>query len=186
MGQVVRRGRNESVNERIRISPKLARNGSLWYRAAAHVFDDQDVAHVIRMDAFVAPTAEAAIKRSQTGAAAGVWIKIGAHLDDTADRTVFLGKKQCATKRIPGRTIDAVESSQTIRVAWCHQRDAMIGMRHIKIDSREIGAIGISVWHFMSLKKEMPAIIVARRGATRIMIQNEISIFIRLGTTAIA
>ena len=38
----------------------------------------------------------------------------------------------------------------------------------------------------MSLKKEMPAIIIVRRGATRIMIQNEISVFIRLSATAIA
>jgi hypothetical protein len=102
MSQVVRGGRNESVNERIRISPKLTRNSSLWYGAAAHVFDDQDVAPVIRMDAFVAATAEAAIERAQTGAAAGVWIKIGAHLDDTADSAVFLRKQQCSTKRIPG------------------------------------------------------------------------------------
>ena len=116
---------------------------------------------------------EAAIERAQTGAASGVRIKIGAHLDDTADSTVFLGKEQSATKRIPSGTIDAVESSQTIRVAWCHKCDAMIGMRHIKIDSREIGAISISVRHFMPLKKEMPAIIVARRGAARITIENE-------------
>ena len=38
----------------------------------------------------------------------------------------------------------------------------------------------------MSLKKEMPSIIVAGRRATRIMIQNEVSVFIRLGATAIA
>ena len=90
------------------------------------------------MDAFVTAAAEAAIERAQTGAASGVRIKIGAHLDDTADSTVFLGKEQCATKRIPGGTIDAVESSQTIRIAWCQKRDAMIGMRHIKIDSRDV------------------------------------------------
>ena len=38
----------------------------------------------------------------------------------------------------------------------------------------------------MSLKKEMPAVIIVLRGATGIMIQNEISVFIRLGATAIA
>ena len=138
------------------------------------------------MDAFVAALTEAAIERAQTGAASGVGIKIGAHLDNSADSTVFLGKEQSATKRIPGGTIDAVESSQTIRVAWCHKCDTMIGMRHIKIDSRDIGAISISVRHFMPLKKEMAAIIVVRRWATRIMIQNEISIFIRLSATVIA
>ena len=94
MSQVVRGGRNESVNEGIRISPELPGDSSLWYGAAAHVFDDQDVAPVIRMDAFVAATPEAAIERAQTGAAAGVWIKIGAHLDHTAYSTVFLGKEQ--------------------------------------------------------------------------------------------
>src|SRR5512140_1407195 len=132
------------------------------------------------MDAFITATAEAAIERAQTGAAAGVWIKIGAHLDHTADSTVFLGKQQCSSKRIPGGTIDAVESSQTIRVTWCHKCDAMIGMRHIKIDSREVGAISISVRHFVALKKEMPAIIIVRRWATGIMIQNDVSIFIWL------
>src|SRR6476659_1346669 len=157
MSQVVRRGRNESVNERIRISPKLPRNSSLWYRAAAHVFDDQNVAPVIRMDAFITATAEAAVERAQTGTGTGVRIKIGAHLDDTADRTVFLGKEQGASKRIPCGTIDAVESSQTIRVTWCHKCDAMIRVRHIKIDAREVGAISISVRHFMYLKKEMTA-----------------------------
>ena len=62
----------------------------------------------------------------------------------------------------------------------------MIGVRDIEIDSREVSAVGISVRHFMSLKKEMPAIIIVRRRATRIMIQNEISVFIRLSATAIA
>ncbi len=38
----------------------------------------------------------------------------------------------------------------------------------------------------MSLKKEMAAVIVALCGATGIMIQNEISVFIRLSATAIA
>jgi hypothetical protein len=62
----------------------------------------------------------------------------------------------------------------------------MIRVRHIKIDARDVGAIGISVGHFMPLKKEMPAIIIVRRRATRIVIQNEISVFVRLSATAIA
>ena len=37
----------------------------------------------------------------------------------------------------------------------------------------------------MSLKKEMPSIVVTGRRATRIMIQNEVRVFIRLGSTAI-
>ena len=45
------------------------------------------------MDAFVAATAEAAIERAQTGAASGIRIKIGAHLDDAAVSTGFLGKE---------------------------------------------------------------------------------------------
>src|SRR5258708_24545408 len=64
LSQVVRRSRNESVNERIRISPKLPRHSSLWYGAAAHIFDDQDVAPVIRMDAFLAAATQAAIQRA--------------------------------------------------------------------------------------------------------------------------
>ena len=59
----------------------------------------------------------------------------------------------------------------------------MIGTRHIEIDARDVSEIAAVL---MSLKKEMPAIIIARRGATRIVIQNEISVFIRLGATAIA
>ena len=69
---------------------------------------------------------------------------------------------------------------------WRHKCDAMIGMRHIEIDARDVSAISISVRHFMSLKKEMPAVIIALCGATGIMIQNEISVFIRLSATAIA
>ena len=61
----------------------------------------------------------------------------------------------------------------------------MVGSRHIKIDSRDVSAIGIPVRHFMSLKKEMPSIVVTGRRATRIMIQNEVRVFIRLGPTAI-
>jgi hypothetical protein len=38
----------------------------------------------------------------------------------------------------------------------------------------------------MSLKKEMAAIIVALRGATGIMIKNQVSVFVRLSATAIA
>ena len=120
MSQIVRRRRNEPVNERVWI-PSIIHN-----RSAADILDDQDVAPVIRMNSFITATAEAAIERAQTRAAAGVCIKIGAHLDDPADSTVFLGKEQCSTKRIPGGTIDAVESSQKIRVTWCHKCDAMI------------------------------------------------------------
>ena len=42
----------------------------------------------------------------------------------------------------------------------------MIGMRYIEIDPRNVSTISISVRHFMPLKKEMPAVIVARCGAT--------------------
>ena len=54
------------------------------------------------MGAFVTATAKAAIKRAQTSACSGVWIKIGAHLNDAAIRASFLRKEQRATKRIPG------------------------------------------------------------------------------------
>ena len=63
MSQIVRRCRNEPVNKRVRI-PSIIHN-----RGAADVLDDPDVAPVIRMDAFVTATAEAAIERAQTGAA---------------------------------------------------------------------------------------------------------------------
>ena len=59
----------------------------------------------------------------------------------------------------------------------------MIGTGHIEIDARDVSEIAAVL---MSLKKEMPAVIVALRGATRIMIQNEISVFIRLSATATA
>jgi hypothetical protein len=59
----------------------------------------------------------------------------------------------------------------------------MIGIRHIKIDARDVSEIAAVL---MSLKQEMAAIIIARRGTTRIMIQNEISILVRLSASAIA
>ena len=93
--------RNESVNERIRISPKLPRDRTRGDSRTADILDDQNVALVIRMDAFVTAAAEAAIERSQTLARSGGRIKIRAHLDNTADSTVFLGKEECATNRIP-------------------------------------------------------------------------------------
>ena len=59
----------------------------------------------------------------------------------------------------------------------------MVGTRHIEIDARDVSEIAAVL---MSLKKEMPAIIVVRRGTTRIMIQNEISVLIRLSVSSIA
>jgi hypothetical protein len=59
----------------------------------------------------------------------------------------------------------------------------VIGIRYIKIDARDVSEI---VAVLVSLEKEMPAIIVARRGTTRIMIENEISVFVRLGATTVA
>ena len=59
----------------------------------------------------------------------------------------------------------------------------MIGRRHIEIDARDVSEIAAVL---MSLKKEMAAVIVVRRGATGIMIKNEISVFIRLSATASA
>ena len=59
----------------------------------------------------------------------------------------------------------------------------MIEIRYIKIDARDVSEI---VAVLVSLEKEMPAIIVARRGTTRIMIENEISVFVRLGATTVA
>ncbi len=57
MSQVVRRCGNEPVNERVWI-PSTIQN-----RGAADIFDDQDVAPVIRMYAFVTAASEAAIQR---------------------------------------------------------------------------------------------------------------------------
>ena len=111
LSQIDRTRGNEPVNERVRIPSEI-------HRRTADILDDQDVAPVIRMDAFVTAAAEAAIECAQTGARSGVRIKIGAHLDDTAVSTGFLRKEQRATERIPGGPIDAVESSQTIRVGW--------------------------------------------------------------------
>jgi hypothetical protein len=59
----------------------------------------------------------------------------------------------------------------------------MIGIRDIEIDARDVSQIAAV---FMSLKKEMPPVIVVSRRTTRIMIQNEISVFIGLSATAIA
>jgi hypothetical protein len=59
----------------------------------------------------------------------------------------------------------------------------MIGIRHIEIYARDISEI---VGVLVALKKEMPAIIVVRRGTTGIMIKNEISVFVRLCVCAIA
>jgi hypothetical protein len=54
------------------------------------------------MNAFVTAAAKTSIQRAQTSACSGVWIKIGAHLNDAAIRASFLSKEQGATKRIPG------------------------------------------------------------------------------------
>jgi hypothetical protein len=59
----------------------------------------------------------------------------------------------------------------------------MIGICHIEIDARDVSEIAALL---MSLKEEMPAIIVVRRRTTRIVIKNEISVFVRLSATAIA
>src|SRR5689334_7942832 len=62
----------------------------------------------------------------------------------------------------------------------------MIRMGHIEIDAGYVSAVSIPVWHLMSLEQKMPAIIVAFRRATGIMVQNEVSVFIRFSATAIA
>ena len=76
-----------------------------------------------------------------------------------------------------------LKSSQTILLDRRQKRDAMIGTRHIEIDARDVSEIAAVL---MSLKKEMPAIIVASRRATGIMIKNQIRVFIRLSATASA
>src|SRR5262249_22721903 len=138
---------------------------------------------IVGMDALVTALAQTAIERAQTSAPSGVRIEIGAHLDDAAGRGGFLGKEHRAAKRIPGRTIDAVKVSQTTRVNRRQKRDAIVGIRHIQIDTRNIGEIAAVL---MPLKEEMPPIIIARRGATRIMIQNEVGVLIRLSVSSIA
>ena len=95
MSQIVRRCRNEPVNERVRIL------SIIHDRGAAEILDDPDVAQVIRMNAFVTATAEAAIERAQTAAASGIRIKIGAHFDHAAVRPGLLGKEHGSAKRIP-------------------------------------------------------------------------------------
>src|SRR5690242_17907811 len=119
------------------------------------------------MNAFVAALAQTAIQRAQTSAPSGVGIKIGAHLDDAAESAIFLREEEGACKRIPCRTIDPVKEGETSRVDWRQKRDAMIGTRHIEVDARDVREIAAVL---VSLEEEMPAIIVARRGATRIMI----------------
>ena len=59
----------------------------------------------------------------------------------------------------------------------------MVGTRHIQIDARHVSEVTAVL---MSLTKEMAAVIVVRCRTTRIMIQNEISVFIRLSVSAIA
>jgi hypothetical protein len=59
----------------------------------------------------------------------------------------------------------------------------MVGMSHIEINARDVSEVAAVL---MALKKEVPAVIIARRWATRIMIQNEIGVFVRLSATAIA
>ena len=135
------------------------------------------------MDAFVAAPAETPIQRAQTGASSGVRIEIGAHLDDAPVGAGFLGKEHGSAKWIPCRTIDAVEMSQTTRVNRCQKRDPMVGTRNIEVDARDVSEIAAVL---MPLKEEMPAIIVIRRGATRIMIQNEVGVLIRRSVSSIA
>ena len=52
-----------------------------------------------------------------------------------------------------------------------------LGVRHVEIDARNVSEIIVV---FLCLKEEVPAIIVAIRGAARIMIEYEIGVFIRL------
>ena len=59
----------------------------------------------------------------------------------------------------------------------------MIWIRHVEINARDVSEIAAVL---VSLEKEMPAIIIVRRRPTWVMIQDEISVFIRLSATAIA
>src|SRR4030095_5071665 len=104
------------------------------------------------MDALVTAATETAIQRAQTGASSCVRIKIGPHLDDTADSSGFLREKKGATRRIPCRTIYAIEFSQTSVVDWRQKRDAMIGTCHIQVDARDMSEVAAVL---MSLKEEM-------------------------------
>src|SRR5882757_431727 len=177
MSQIALIQRNETINERVRILCIIR------HCSAAHVLGDQDVAPVIRMDAFVTALTEAAIEGAQSSAPSGVRIKIGTHFDHTAEIAIFLREEEGASKRIPCRTIDPVKVSETTCVNRRQKRDPVIGTRHIQVDSCDVSEIAAVL---MSLKEEMPAIIVVRSGATGIMIQNEISVFIRLCESSIA
>ena len=58
----------------------------------------------------------------------------------------------------------------------------MVGIRHIEINARNMSEItGV----FMSLKEKTPAIVVAIRRTARIVIEYEVSVFIRLSATTI-
>ena len=61
--------------------------------------------------------------------------------------------------------------------------EATIGICHIEVNARDVSEIaGV----LMSLKKEMAAVIVVMRRTTRVMIHDEISVFIRLSANASA
>ena len=73
--------------------------------------------------------------------------------------------------------------SETIRADGRQQRDSVIGARYVEIDARNVGEISAIL---VSLKKEMAAIIVTFCRATRIMIENQVSVFVRLGAATSA
>ena len=73
--------------------------------------------------------------------------------------------------------------SQTTRVNRRQKRDAMVGTCHIQVDPRDVSEIAAVL---VSLEEEMPPIIIVRRGATRVMIENEIIVLVRLSVSAIA
>src|SRR5580765_5547492 len=59
----------------------------------------------------------------------------------------------------------------------------MIGTGDIEVHAGDVGAVaGV----LMSLKEKMAAVIVTRNGPTRVVIEDEIGIFVRLGTGAVA
>src|SRR5439155_24920929 len=126
---------------------------------------------------------EAAIEAEHTRAPSSGRIKIGTQFDATAEIAISLREEEGASKPIACRTIDPVKVSQSTCVNRRQKRDPTIGTGHIQVDTCDVSEIAAVL---MSLKEEMPAIIIVRCGATRIMIQNEISVFIRLGESSIA
>src|SRR5262249_49847838 len=92
----------------------------------------------------------------------------------------FLRKQDCPREGIVNRTINPSERASRGLIGVRQQSDAMRGVLHIEIHAGDVGVGRI----FVALKDKVTSIVKSCGWAARVVVQNEVGIFIGFGLGA--